>query len=106
MSEEKIGTAPETEAHSAALDASEVPMPYALFSGDDRISKTYPTEASVWKHAKESGLVIDVEPQDGAPTPRRVLDSGYEIRACRPEPGENPETNEREAREQRDYQLS
>uniref|UniRef100_Q07QJ2 Uncharacterized protein n=1 Tax=Rhodopseudomonas palustris (strain BisA53) TaxID=316055 RepID=Q07QJ2_RHOP5 len=81
-------------------------MAYALFSGDDRISKTYPTEASVWKHARESGLVIDVEPQGGAPTPRRILDAGYEIRACRPEPGENPENNEREAREQRDYQLS
>jgi hypothetical protein len=100
------GTEAETDDPVAALVGPEVPMAYALFSGDDRISKTYPTEASVWKHARESGLVIDVEPQGGAPTPRRILDAGYEIRACRPEPGENPENNEREAREQRDYQLS
>jgi hypothetical protein len=106
MSKQKIDPLAETEALLPALADPEVPMTYALFSGDDRISKTYPTEASVWKHAKESGLVIDVEPQGGAPTPRRVLDFGYEIRACRPEPGENPENNEREAREQRDYQVS
>jgi hypothetical protein len=81
-------------------------MPYALFSGHDRISKTYPTEASVWKHARESGLVIDVEQLGGMPTPRRILDGGYTIRACRPEPGEDPEKNEREARELRDYQLA
>jgi hypothetical protein len=80
-------------------------MPYALFCDDAKVSKTYPTEANVWKHAKESGLLIDVEPSEGALTPRRVLDNGYEIRACRPDPGENPEQNEREAREQRDYQL-
>jgi hypothetical protein len=81
-------------------------MPYALFCDDAKVSKTYPTEANVWKHAKESGLVIDVEPSGGAPTPRRVLDNGYEIRRCTPDPGENPEQNERDAREQRDYQLS
>jgi hypothetical protein len=103
---QKSETEAETSDPVAALVEPEVPMPYALFSGDAQISKTYPTEASVWKHAKESGLVIDVEPLNGAPTPRRVLDAGYEIRACRPEPGENPEKNEREAREQSDYQLS
>jgi hypothetical protein len=80
-------------------------MPYALFCDDAKVSKTYPTEANVWKHAKESGLLVDVERSEGALTPRRVLDNGYEIRACRPDPGENPEQNEREAREQRDYQL-
>jgi hypothetical protein len=80
-------------------------MPYALFCDDAKVSKTYPTEANVWKHAKESGLLIDVERSERALTPRRVLDNGYEIRACRPDPGENPEQNEREAREQRDYQL-
>lgn len=81
-------------------------MPYALFCDDAKISKAYPTEASVWKHARESGLVIDVEPHGGTPTPRRILDAGYQIRACRPDPGENPEQNECEAREERDYQVS
>jgi hypothetical protein len=106
MRRQKSGIEAETGDPIAALVRPEVPMPYALFSGDAKISKTYPTEASVWKLARESGLLIDVEPQNGAPTPRRILDAGYEIRACRPEPGENPENNEREAREQRDYQLS
>lgn len=80
-------------------------MPYALFCDDAKVSKAYPTEANVWKHAKESGLVIDIEPQEDMPMPRRVLDNGYQIRACRPDPGENPEKNEREARDQRDFQL-
>jgi hypothetical protein len=84
----------------------EEPMPYALFCDDAKISKSYPTEANVWKHAKESGLVVDIDPGDGVPMPRRVLDKGYEIRACRPDPGENPERNEAEARIQRDYQFS
>ena len=28
-------------------------MPYALFSNDAKLSKTYPTEADVWKVAQE-----------------------------------------------------
>lgn len=71
-------------------------MPYALFCDDARVSKIYPTQADVWKHAKESGLVIDTATDTD--TPRHVLDNGYEIRACAPEPGEDPERNEREAR--------
>ena len=78
-------------------------MPYALFCDDAKVSKTYPTEADVWKHARESGLVVDVE--SNGHTPRRILDNNYEVRPCRPDPGENPEQNEREARESRDFQL-
>jgi hypothetical protein len=80
-------------------------MPYALFCDDAKVSKTYPTEANVWKHAKESGLLVDVTAKDDLPMPHRILDNGYEVRACQPEPGENPETNEREAHESRDFQL-
>ncbi len=80
-------------------------MPYALFCDDARISKTYPTEAQVWTHAKESGLVVEAVTGDDVPAPRRILDNGYEIRACPPDPGENPESNEREAHAARDYQL-
>jgi hypothetical protein len=29
------------------------PMPYALFSDDAKLSKAYPTEADVWKHARK-----------------------------------------------------
>jgi hypothetical protein len=81
-------------------------MPYALFCDDAKVSRSYPTEADVWKHARESGLVVDVEAKNNTPTPRRILDNDYEIRPCRPEPGENPEQNEREAREARDFQFS
>ncbi len=81
-------------------------MPYALYCDDAKISKAYPTEASVWKHALESGLVVDVDPGDESPKPRRILDNGYEIRACEPEAGENPERNDAEAHAGRDYQLS
>ena len=31
-------------------------MPYALFSNDAQLSKAYPTEADVWKHARFSRI--------------------------------------------------
>ena len=82
-------------------------MPYALFCNDAKISKTYPTEADVWKLARTSGLVVDVASDEHKPTPHPVLDNDYEIRSCQPEPQEDPEQNkadaEREA--QREPQL-
>jgi hypothetical protein len=78
-------------------------MPYALFSNDAKLSKTYPTEADVWKHAQQSGLVVDVVSDDEKPAPRPVLDSDYEIKPCRPDPGEDPAKNQAEA--ERDAQL-
>lgn len=57
-------------------------MPYALFCQDTKISKAYPTEAAVWKHASDNGLVVDIESEDETSTPRRVLDNDYEIRPC------------------------
>ena len=69
-------------------------MPYALFCDDAKLSKSYPTEADVWKLAADSGLVTDVEAKKSAPTPRRILDNDYEIRPCQAEPGECPEKNE------------
>ena len=35
------------------------PMPYALFCHEAKLSKAYPTEADVWKLARQSGLVVD-----------------------------------------------
>lgn len=61
-------------------------MPYALFSEDAKISKAYPTEADVWKHAAENGLVVDVASDEEQPTPKRILDKGYTIRPCQPDP--------------------
>lgn len=80
-------------------------MPYALFCDDAKLSKAYPSEADVWKLAAESGLVTDVESAGGQPTPRRVLDNDYQIRPRQAEPGESPEKNERDAQEQKDFQL-
>lgn len=80
-------------------------MPYALFCDDAKLSKSYPTEADVWKLARDSGLVTDVEAKNAQPTPRRVLDNDYEIRPCEAEPGECPEKNKVDAREEKDFQL-
>jgi hypothetical protein len=78
-------------------------MPYALFSHDAKLSKTYPTEADVWKHAQNSGLVVDAVSDEEKAAPRPVLDADYEIRPCRPDPGEDPAKNQAEA--ERDAQL-
>src|SRR5258708_24548862 len=53
-------------------------MPYALFSNDARLSKAYPTEADVWKHARKSGLVVDAATEENKAAPRPVLDNDYE----------------------------
>jgi len=83
-------------------------MPYALFSYDAKLSKAYPTEADVWKHARKSGLVVDVMSADDRPAPRPVLDNDYEIRPCLPEPQEDPAQNQADAErdELQDFELS
>ncbi len=72
-------------------------MPYALFCNEARLSKTYPTEADVWKLARRSGLVVDAVSDEEKPAPRPVLDNDYEIRPCQPEPQEDPAQNKAEA---------
>jgi hypothetical protein len=72
-------------------------MPYALFSNDVKLSKAYPTEADVWKLARQSGLVVDVTSDEDKAAPRPVLDNDYEIRPCRPEPQEDPDQNRADA---------
>ena len=83
-------------------------MPYALFSNDAKLSKAYPTEADVWKHARKSGLVIDVALEDDKPIPQPVLDNDYEIRPCKPDPQEDPARNQADAEreEELEFQLS
>jgi hypothetical protein len=83
-------------------------MPYALFSNEAKLSKAYPTEADVWKHARKSGLVVDVICDENRPTPRLVLDNDYEIKPCRPDPQEDPAQNQADAEleEQREIPLS
>jgi hypothetical protein len=83
-------------------------MPYALFSNDVKLSKTYPTEADVWKHARRSGLVVDVTSDDDRPAPWPLLDNDYEIRPCRPDPHEDPAQNQADAEfeELQEFQLN
>ena len=72
-------------------------MPYALFSHDAKLSKAYPTEADVWKLAQQSGLVVDAISDEETAEPRPILDNDYEIRACQPDPHEDPARNKAEA---------
>jgi hypothetical protein len=50
-------------------------MPYALFEDDDKLSQTYPTEADVWRHAQEAGLVDLVDGE-------MRLEDHYTIQPC------------------------
>ena len=72
-------------------------MPYALFCNEAKLSKAYPTEADVWKVARNSGLVVDVATGEEKANPHPVLDNDYEIRPCDPEPNEDPASNKAEA---------
>jgi hypothetical protein len=83
-------------------------MPYALFCHEARLSKTYPTEADVWKLAQRSGLVVDAVSDEDKPAPRPLLDNDYEIRSCQPEPQEDPDQNKAEAEQeaQLEFKLS
>jgi len=80
-------------------------MPYALFSNDAKLSKAYPTEADVWKHARLSGLVVDVASEEEKAAPRPVLDNDYEIKPCRPDPQEDPATNQAEAEREAELEF-
>jgi hypothetical protein len=83
-------------------------MPYALFCNEAKLSKAYPTEADVWKHALHSGLVVDAMSDEAKPAPRPVLDNDYQIKPCRPDPQEDPAGNQAEAEreEQLEFQLN
>jgi hypothetical protein len=83
-------------------------MPYALFCNEAKLSKAYPTEADVWKHALHSGLVVDAMSDEAKPAPRPMLDNDYQIKPCRPDPQEDPARNQAEAEreEQLEFQLN
>ena len=72
-------------------------MPYALFCHEAKLSKTYPSEADVWRLARQSGLVVDDVSERGKPVARPMLDNDYEIRSCRPDPEEDPAKNRADA---------
>jgi hypothetical protein len=60
-------------------------MPYALFSHADQISRAFSSKSEVWAHAVASGLVIELGSSEEDP-PRRMLDTGYMILECAPDP--------------------
>jgi hypothetical protein len=72
-------------------------MPYALFCNEAKLSKAYPTEADVWKLARQSGLVVDMASEKVESSSRPVLDNDYEIRPCQPDPQEDPSQNQADA---------
>lgn len=80
-------------------------MPYALFASDAKLSKAYPTEADVWKHARLSGLVVDAVSEEERAAPRPVLDNDYEIRPCRPDPHEDPVKNQADAEREAELEF-
>lgn len=63
-------------------------MPYALFSNDERISRSFPTRRDCWKHAEEAGLVVDVTSDEEKPKPTRELDKDYAIKPVQVETGQ------------------
>ena len=77
-------------------------MPYALFASDAKLSKAYPTEADVWKHARQSGLVVDAVSEEERAAP---LDNDYEIRPCRPDPQEDPVKNQADAEREAEMEF-
>ena len=80
-------------------------MPYALFCNEAKLSKAYPTEADVWKLARQSGLVVDAATESDRPAPRPLLDNDYEIRPCRPDPQEDPDKNQADAEREAEREL-
>jgi hypothetical protein len=58
-------------------------MPYALFENDDQLSRAFATEAEVWQHADDAGLVSD---DNGKP----ALEDNYVIKPCPAGPAEQP----------------
>lgn len=75
-------------------------MPYALFCNDAKLSKAYPTEADVWRIARECGLVVDVTTNARRSAVHLRLDNDYEIKACSAEPEEDPWQNRAEAEQE------
>lgn len=75
-------------------------MPYALFCNEAKLSKAYPTEADVWRLARQSGLVVDVTTGTRRSDVHLCLDNDYEIRPCAVEPEEDPWQNRAEAEQQ------
>jgi hypothetical protein len=76
-------------------------MPYALFCDEAKLSKAYPTEADVWRLARESGLVVDdIKANARRSAVHLRLENDYEIKSCMAEPEEDPWQNRVDAEQE------
>jgi hypothetical protein len=80
-------------------------MPYALFCNEAQLSKAYPTEADVWRLARQSGLVVDAASEEVESSSRPVLDNDYEIKACQSDPQEDPSQNQVDAEREAEFDF-
>lgn len=80
-------------------------MPYALFCNEAKLSKAYPTEADVWRLARQSGLVVDITTGTRRSNVHLRLDNDYEIKPCAAEPEEDPWQNRVDAEKQLQLQI-
>ena len=81
-------------------------MPYALFCNEAQLSKAYPTEADVWRLARQSGLVVDAASEEVESSSRPVLDNDHEIKPCQSDPQEDPSQNQANAEREAESRFS
>jgi hypothetical protein len=70
-----------------------------------QLSKAYPTEADVWRLARQSGLVVDAASEEVESSSRPVLDNDYEIKPCQSDPQEDPSQNQADAEREAEFDF-
>ena len=68
--------APSAIAAADGASVREAAMPYALFEGDEKLTRSFPTREEVWRAAERAGLLVPGA--DG----EMVLDDHFEIKPC------------------------
>lgn len=63
-------------------------MAYAVFEGDERLTRVFASEQEAWNAAERAGL-IDIDPEG-----RKILEDHLEIRPCAAEPQEGEDAAE------------
>ncbi|QUS39512.1 hypothetical protein RPMA_12215 [Tardiphaga alba] len=79
-------------------------MPYALFSNAVKVSKSFSNKADVWRHAADSGLVMEIGSGEEDP-PRQILDMGYTIQECGADPAEPAQLRGHDHHEMSEYDI-
>lgn len=55
-------------------------MPYALFEGGEKLTRSFASEQDVWDAAEQAGLI------ELGPDGEKNLEDGYEIKPCEADP--------------------